>query len=242
MKSRYVFAGIVTIALVLVSVALLQVVSANDPGGWTKSWDGGGGNSDWGTAANWNPDGVPGAADKVFIDSGSGVTISSGNQHIVWLHSHQPITVSSGGWLTLDEASQIANTLTLDGGTLTGAGDLAISGLFTWSGGTMTGTGATTANGGISLTTSATKYLDGRILNNDNNGTCNYTGSNFVLHYLGTFNNRAGATFNFPTDATIVTSAGITTFNNYGTFNRTTANGTAEIGIIFNNSGTVDVQ
>jgi fibronectin-binding autotransporter adhesin len=242
MKSRYVFAGIVTIALILVSVALLQVVSANDPGDETISWTGGDGTSDWGTAANWSPVRVPNTSDKVLIDSGSGVTISSGNQHIIWLHSHQPITISSGGTLELDQASLIdtgtAASLSLNGGTLSGAGDVAISGLFTWSGGTMSGTGTTAANGGISLTTTAVKSLN-RILNND--GTANYTGSNFSF-YFGTFNNLADGIFNFSSDATIGTSAGGIAFNNAGTFNCAVSSGTAAIGLDFNNYGTVNVQ
>ena len=40
---------------------------------------------------------------------------------------------------------------TLSGGTLTGAGDVAVSGLTTWSAGTMSGAGHTRANGGINL-------------------------------------------------------------------------------------------
>ena len=41
-----------------------------------KIWDGGGGNTNWGTGANWDPDGVPGAGDDVIIIDGVTVTIN----------------------------------------------------------------------------------------------------------------------------------------------------------------------
>ena len=100
MKSRYVFAGIITVVLVLVCMALIQVVFANDPGGWTKKWDGGGDGTTWGDADNWEGDVAPGSSDKVYIPAGSGVTISDARS-VTWLHSDQPITIYSGGSLTL---------------------------------------------------------------------------------------------------------------------------------------------
>ena len=33
----------------------------------TKTWDGGGTNSNWGTSANWNPDGVPANGDDIYF-------------------------------------------------------------------------------------------------------------------------------------------------------------------------------
>lgn len=35
----------------------------------TKKWDGGGGNTDWNTDANWSPDGVPNGDDNVVLDN-----------------------------------------------------------------------------------------------------------------------------------------------------------------------------
>jgi hypothetical protein len=39
------------------------------------SWDNGGAGTDWGTAANWNPDGVPGTTDNATIPNGSGYVV-----------------------------------------------------------------------------------------------------------------------------------------------------------------------
>jgi VCBS repeat-containing protein len=245
MKSRYVFATIITIALVLVSVVLLQVVSADDPGGSDKTWDGGGGNLDWGTAANWSPDGVPDADDTVYINAGSGITISSGDRSVVWLHSDRPITIS-GGSLNISSTtveSVIEGSFTLSGGELTGSGNVTIGGLFTWalgSGGSapMTGTGETTANGGINITSGWYIRLY-RTLNNA--GTATFSGGYpFYIETGGTFNNLEGATFDYRTDA-IIQGTGV--FNNYGTFKRTTSTGTGAISCPFNNynPGTVNV-
>ncbi|MCX6334064.1 MAG: hypothetical protein NT092_07135, partial [Bacteroidia bacterium] len=41
-----------------------------------KTWDGGAGNLSWSAAANWNPDGVPGAADVVLFNTGTSLVIS----------------------------------------------------------------------------------------------------------------------------------------------------------------------
>jgi hypothetical protein len=43
----------------------------------TVTWDGGGGNFSWQTAANWSGDALPGANDDVFINVGGNITITS---------------------------------------------------------------------------------------------------------------------------------------------------------------------
>ena len=57
----------------------------------TITWDGGGGNFDWGTAANWAGDVLPGAADDVVIDFGANdftVVHLAGSTSIHSLTSH----------------------------------------------------------------------------------------------------------------------------------------------------------
>jgi VCBS repeat-containing protein len=246
MKSRYVFATIITIVLVLVSIALLQVVSANNPGGWTKSWVGPA-SGDWGNAANWSEGTLPAPSDTVYIGPGNSVTISSSSgTDIVWLHSDSPLTIS-GGTLNISSTtveSVIESSFTLSGGELTGSGNVTIGGLFTWalgSGGSapMTGTGETTANGGINITSGWYIRLY-RTLNNA--GTATFSGGYpFTIEAGGTFNNLEGATFDYRSDAIIQGSGA---FNNYGTFSRTTSALTGPISSPFNNysSGTVNVD
>lgn len=42
-----------------------------------KTWDGGGGNTNWNTPANWNPDGVPAAGQSVTIGNGFTVVLNT---------------------------------------------------------------------------------------------------------------------------------------------------------------------
>ena len=46
------------------------------------SWDGGAGDGNWYSAANWNPDGVPGALDDVLIAS-SGVVVNASSPAVI---------------------------------------------------------------------------------------------------------------------------------------------------------------
>ncbi len=138
-----------------------------------------------------------------------------------------------------------ATTISLTGGTLAGSGSVTSSGLFTWSGGTMSGTGVTNTNGGL-LINNAQVFLDTRTFNNALGSTA--TLSNFAEVFF-----QNGAVFN--NNGTLLASAnngsdgffdngGGGTFNNTGTFTRDTAGTVFTIGpnIVFNNSGTVNVQ
>lgn len=95
MKSRFAVAVVIAFALVAVLIPASREVLADDPGGWTKSWDGGGDGTNWESAANWNGDSLPGPADKVYIGSGYSVTITAA-QSVTWLHSDSPVGISTG--------------------------------------------------------------------------------------------------------------------------------------------------
>ena len=58
-------------AMAVVLLSLLFVGTAFGQ----KTWDAGGGNSNWNTAANWLPDGVPISTDDVTIADGISVTV-----------------------------------------------------------------------------------------------------------------------------------------------------------------------
>src|SRR5262245_42822264 len=66
------------------------------------TWDGGGGNFDWSTPANWSGDVLPGAGDDVVIDFGaidSTLTFAGGNSTVNSLTCHVPLVVSGGEFL-----------------------------------------------------------------------------------------------------------------------------------------------
>jgi len=78
------------------------------------------------------------------------------------------ITVSCASELTAGTFTATGTnsftTLTMSGGTLNGTGSVTTSSLLTWSAGTMSGTGSTTANGGLTISTTNSKFLDTRSL------------------------------------------------------------------------------
>ncbi|HEY1380602.1 MAG TPA: hypothetical protein VGF55_27625 [Gemmataceae bacterium] len=69
-----------------VALVLILLAAGPAPAQTTRTWDGGGGTNDWLTAANWNPDGVPGVAGStgntdlaVFATLGSSITAANLN-------------------------------------------------------------------------------------------------------------------------------------------------------------------
>ena len=91
-------------------------------------WDGGEGDGKWSSAANWNPDGVPGKDDDVVFNASSGsATVDEGFGGEV-----MRLTLAEGyaGTVTLGREFTVAHTLTIEGGTLTcGNFDLNLGGV-----------------------------------------------------------------------------------------------------------------
>ncbi|MEK9144671.1 MAG: hypothetical protein AAB339_03570, partial [Elusimicrobiota bacterium] len=50
--------------------------------GASVSWDGGAGDGNWYSAANWSPDGIPAPADDVLIAS-SGVVVNASSPAVI---------------------------------------------------------------------------------------------------------------------------------------------------------------
>jgi fibronectin-binding autotransporter adhesin len=206
---------------------------------------------DWDTPGNWFDNvaltnHVPGAADDAVISlAGITVTHSASNSDTVnslTMASNLGDTLAlSAGTLSLTSTSAVNNNaLNVLGGTLTGAGSLSVGGLFAWTGGTLGGTGSLTANGGINL--SGNISLDTRTLTNA--ATATWTGTQPLSVSNGAvINNLAGATFDAQSDAVLSwTGAGaVPTFNNAGLFKKSAGTGATQIGILFNNSGTINV-
>lgn len=146
--------------------------------------------------------------------------------------------------LTVDATTELRGHLQQSGGWIAGSATLTFAGPFTWTAGTMSGSGRTVAAGGMTWSGTADKLLDTRTL--DNSGVTNWSGGNFVTGRFATFNNLAGADLNVRGDLSILHGIGngneVMTFNNAGTFRKTTGAGTTTIQTPFNHAGTVDVQ
>ncbi|MCR9294671.1 MAG: hypothetical protein NXI32_18290, partial [bacterium] len=205
------------------------------------NWDGGGGDLNWNNPANWDTDQLPGVGDDVVIaDIAPDIAIvhSSGTTSINSLVSDEALVIS-GGTLEIATTSAINDNLSLSGSSstaLTGAGDVTVDGLFTWTGGRLQGTGKLIASGGMQLEGS-TKYLERTV---DNAGTAIWASGTIFANADGVFNNLAGATFDARSDNTL--SGSLATFNNAGVLLKSEGTSASSLSLIFNNSGSVQVQ
>jgi len=98
----------------------------------SNTWDGGGSDDNWNTAANWTYDSVPGASDEVVI--GSSYTVTNAQSEFATL------SIGAGSTVTFGEA--------LSGGVVTNAGTMDYAGVFRLNGAAvhLTGTGGLGAN------------------------------------------------------------------------------------------------
>ena len=88
--------------------------TANPSGPEVCSWDSGGGDNLWDTAANWSPDGIPGTGTAVYVANDS---------------AEQPLidaTVTALGNVVRVGGSGLSNTVNMTGGTLTTSGYLIL--------------------------------------------------------------------------------------------------------------------
>jgi len=88
------------------------------------TWDGGGADSDWMTAANWNPDTVPGGSDAVLVGSGAVVTnaqatFASLNVGAGALVAFASQFLDSGNQIISDGQIEFPGTARLNGATVT---------------------------------------------------------------------------------------------------------------------------
>ena len=84
------------------------------------AWDGGGDGSRWSDPLNWSNDGLPGEADDMTIDfGGNNVQHDAGFDTVHSLITTNPFELA-GGTLHVVTTTQVNNSFTLKGGTLSG--------------------------------------------------------------------------------------------------------------------------
>jgi len=215
------------VAAVLAATSGISVSGAF-AGTTNVTWTGGTGS--WSNPADWTPNTVP---------QNSGPNLYN--------------AAISTGDVTLDISPTIQQ-LNLSNGTLTGTSTtLTTSGLFTWSGGQLGSYGSSQtliANGGISIS-NGVSFSGGTI---NDNGSATWSSGNITAYgnqiagETTTFNNALSQTFTVECDQSYAgygleyTSTNNDVFNNLGTFTKSTTSGTTDIGVVFNSSGTVNVQ
>lgn len=116
--------------LVAIKAIVLLAVSFGVGPAWAidYTWDKGGGDSNWSTAANWNPDGTPGAGDNVIFNGTSNTACTADNV----ADNLGSISLNAGYTQTLTLNSNFvggaSNTLTLTGNLTVNSGNLLCKG------------------------------------------------------------------------------------------------------------------
>lgn len=188
----------------------------------TITWTGANGTS-WSTATNWDSGFIPGSGADVIIPSGSNVVIGDANVK----------TLTVLGTVSLSLSGQLI---------FSGACSFSINTTLTWTSGTLTGGGTLSNLGTINLTTASDKAITSATTLT-NLGTINMTTSGDIAMSASTINNTATGVIDMQANAGNFTFfSGQGTINNAGLIKRTTTSGSAIIGVVLNNSGTLSAQ
>ena len=182
---------------VIVCVVFLFFLTAVPSQAATVTWDGGGGDNNWSTCANWNttgsPDTCPTSADAVVFNGTSvkDATVDAGFGGVV-----TSVSVNAGytGVITLARSLQTTTTFSQATGTFTASNQtLDVDTTFTLSGGSFTASSGTIFLGGA-LTISGSPTFNangGNITFDDGTGTLS---CNNVTFNLITFTNTSTKT------------------------------------------------
>lgn len=163
----------------------------------------------WNDPANWSGGAVPGEGDVAVLDLEGTYTVTLEEDAII-----AALVMEAGeGTRTLltrrptikiRGASRVGSgqVLHLDGGIVTGPGDLEIEGTLRWSAGSMSGTGTAriAASGRLTIEGAKRKVLSLRSLENAGEAEWRDTG-NWVLTFSATVRNAPGGRFVLAADA-----------------------------------------
>jgi len=212
----------------------------------TVYWDGGGDGTSWHDAFNWSTDTIPDITQDVVIDVPGDITVvhTLGTYYMRSLRSQEAI-VQNGNDLDIGLNPVLNNSLTIQDGTITAAGDMLVSGSLTWMQGALSGSGTTMVLGDIYLQGPGpyNRWLNGRSLMNTGNAVFN----NGSLVVSGAkFTNQLGASIDFRGNLGFSISSGVIggvsgTFENLGALTTAPGAGPVIIWAPFDHSGTFDI-
>jgi hypothetical protein len=163
----------------------------------------------------------------------------------------QTPTVIDGGGVEFNAPGPITLPgLTVKGvGTVKGSSDIIVIGPLVLTNAAMSGRGRTIAKAGLQISGHVTLYrtagfdsVDPRNLDNFSLATWTGAASLIDLGRSNVFNNLAGATLDVQTDAGFGGDGNSSVFNNAGNFLKSAGNGTMPCGVLFRNSGTVELR
>ena len=235
----------VVVSLVVCGAFGVSVASAESL--CTDSWAGpaeGG----WRTAGDWSTGKVPGSSDVACVAAGKTVDVTEGSNQAAVVQGEGAVAVSGGSLEVtggLGGEPSTIGSLSLSGGTLTGAATLNVSGSFSWSGfgATMSGSGQTVlksgASGSIAFAGGSAGSLVGRALVNE--GTLTYSEQRLLLsegaqiRNSGTF--RANAQSGEPLVLYYPETGPEPKIVNTGTFEKAEGTGSTILAVDFENHG-----
>lgn len=218
----------------------------------TVTWDGGGNNSFWSTANNWDGNVLPGALDAVQIGSGLNVVYNTGSLSILSLNtaSGSSLSMTGGSRLSVSAASSISQ-LAMGNATLDTSSTTTI-GSATLSDGTLSGNGKTVlASGGTHSLGAIGRIQQGHTLQNDGQLQMSSIGSGQKYLYVAGSSTGVAASrlvnkgeMTLAADTSAILQINRSSGNADALFdndNKLIKNGAglASIGVRFNNTGTV---
>ncbi len=173
---------------------------------YDKTWDDGGPDSNWATAANWNPDAVPGGGDTVLVGPGAVVTNAQSLFGSLYLGTGASVSfgtqfLNPGTEIISDGQLDFPGTARLNGSTVTLDGNGSLGAGVTW----------------LDLLNGAINFVDGASFGN----------ANMAIEHKG--NNTIGFTLS-ETGFTTVQAGGLYAGNN-GQFVAAWSNATYNIDI-----------
>jgi hypothetical protein len=236
--------------VLLVVISLLFALGTDTVRSATVTWTNTSGGN-WSNTNNWSPNQAPGAADTAVIAVGGNYSVSLDVSPTVAglvLGGSSAGTTQSfftaGQTLAVNGPIQVnaQGQFNLDGGALGGTNVLV--GTLTWSGGDLAGVSTLASNSVLNIVAGGGNGFDGLVLTNY--GTVNWTnatlvglgGRNAQIYNYGLWDAQSDNTFQGQG------AGGTTLFENFGTFLKSGNTGTTILDayVVFNNSGTVNVQ
>lgn len=236
----------VLIALLTTAAALLSLTifaAPSSAAACTVTWTGGGGDGQWQTDANWSTGAAPTASDHACVPAPASVQSTAAGNQAASVDVDGRLTVS-GGSLTLGDAAgtSAVGQLTLEGGTLSGAGELDVTDAFSWTSGTMAGSGSTVieaaATGSIAGNPNFWVTLNAQTI--VNRGTLTWSTGSVWASDAAAVENEGTFYANSEGSSGLRAFSGDTpTFTNTGTVTKSAGGGTSLIEFQFDNQGTV---
>ncbi len=209
----------------------------------TDTWSGPA-EGEWSTVADWSAGHVPGSSDVACIGAEKTVRVTGGT-NLAGVVQGKGSLIVVGGTLEVSNTLEASNlsSLTVEGGTLTGAATIDVSSSFAWSGGYMSGSGSTVVQSGASgsMSSATDRLLVKRLLVNE--GSFSLTNGELRMSQGAEIKNSGTFVANSQYSSEPIEFSpeeGATPLIlNTGSFEKTGGSGTTGIAVAFENHGTV---